>query len=920
MQQEAEKESTLTDNPKPEIIVTESSDNIDKPTEKEADNGGGGNSQGINTSGGETNGSSKHATGDHNPADDKFHQAKDSHNHNNNTTNSHNTTTNNIYQTGDGKDKDPIDNYIHDFVRGKKMRSSGYKKDVNEDIKVLNEERVIILDCYDNNLLFDALHEIADHQRQNKGPSKVFQFNRGERTRTDILFRDIFDYVVQKNERLNLTILINGEVGAANLVNEVLHPDFKVAIGEYQKSLSDIHSCIIIGISRSEHIRLLNENISEDGISRRQLNFLKYKLQEIYSEDLAVQYEKIVGLRGKNGFSEEEVAFYGEIIRVLNEPEDSREDIFNSRKNFKNIDDRITTEVKDLLAGDNKLYKYVSYVAANFKNLSLDEFDFVVTALLSGEMDTPKEINQQSSLLLQPQKFSEEKRTPPESLLKKWKSNADTILYTFHLTEFDTTDLNKKVIGFEQAAFHEIFRKEFTARWRLFNRQQFHRLFFDNNFLFDEHVPAAVFENFIQIAIEAASNDPDMYCKRLLVHTTLSIVNQNAKMDIQMDPENDDYEKIIATNQKYFRKALDELEISKAFERLRWWLKKMLEHPALFNKIHEFFAILTELEYDEVVLFFVRELYTITGFNTLRWIKSLLDSRKMHVVGEAYSLLISDITPRDIAGTIEQVKSWLPSGIRPEDYQISNRLALQYPIHTSVREIISLPLQYYGNDYDRYPVFSQGGRDLPKCKEQLEFFIKQLCSDEAGAMFSVNYLGRDETGEQLNVSDAQKEIMDDLDNIAFSSFYLIMLSRSFHWIVLHIAYQHGKLFAGSNTNTFDVYANLIADIMESWFHILKGFDGKGTPEANELINYMFRVITGLYKSKPVLTKAIVRRWQEKPGVYSEYYQLLIRYRKISQQNQWEKETEVLEELIESIVKRRANMSYLFDSFYKAIKS
>ncbi|HYE53473.1 MAG TPA: hypothetical protein VD996_01470, partial [Chitinophagaceae bacterium] len=487
---------------------------------------------------------------------------------------------------------------------------------------------------------------------------KRLNFAQSEKEQSDIVFQTIIDEVINVFDNIFLLVVINEYKYAENFFAHLLTFDFKSGLGNFQKILAEKKAWIVVVVDRPEFIKRLNSSDKNRFNSRIHVPFLRLRLLTAYGAERAYELAAIIERQrtlGKWASNEED--FCEQISRVLSANPEEFAKLVDEKENGMAKDHTYDvaankeTALKLVHDGDI-LHRYVGYVAANFRDLTLSEFHYVMYTLISD----PNKVE----VIPNPLKPAE---NTEKALLDRWKNTADVIMAKYHLKESPSGNDNKtRIIDFEIPGFHSIFKEEFGAAWNWFSHQQFNYLFFTKGVLFNPDTPPRVLDNVIRISAEIANVDPDLYCKRLLLYSTLLIINQEAKIDVQIDPNEDLLASFLYVLDQIKEKKFElELRKMESFRKVSLLIEKMHTHENLRHIIGQFLDLLMHNLLHDAVLFFVRYMRKFPEFDALYWIRQLLERGRASVKKESYQLLIrimSETTSQQIFRSLEKVMEW----------------------------------------------------------------------------------------------------------------------------------------------------------------------------------------------------------------------------------------------------------------------
>lgn len=598
-----------------------------------------------------------------------------------------------------------IENYIREFRQDKSIPEYADRAQLNRYSDVLQEKRILLVDSYDYDVMFQVVTHMACGERFRSVKLKRLNFDRGDVTRKDILFQTVIEDYILKKKNLLLIIFINDKLVSQNFFEHMLSNDFRTALSDYQQKLTDKNCCIVVAVGDPVNLALLSQHEYKWKNRRMSVPYLESKLRSIFGDKEGVALcKKIEDQRRKEKWANDEGEFYKVMIRCLSEGAErfkkliEEENTTGSASGYENIVAKDAENAKTLADSDDILVRYISFIAAHFENLTLSEFQFVALALLDDTLKTEVIVNP-----LKPDERIE------KALVERWHKTADTVMRTIHLRESFSALHGSRVLDFQIQGFKEVFKEHFSMNWSWFCYQQFSFLFFTRKLLFRPETPYKVFENLIRISAEMANNDPDTYCQRLLIYTTFTVINQEAKIDIKIDPYEDDLETLFENYlaELETRKFEWELQKLEAFRKIGFLIAEMYKYENLRDRINAFFNQLIDHSLHGAVVFFTQYLRKVQGFDTLFWIRQLLERAPMKIKNETYLFLtryLCEDTPAQTLESLKKIKGWHTGEQKAADYLQSAALCIfvDYLLNTIQR----VSYEDYGQSPVRLHLFS----------------------------------------------------------------------------------------------------------------------------------------------------------------------------------------------------------------------
>lgn len=340
----------------------------------------------------------------------------------------------------------------------------------------------------------------------------------------------------------------------------------------------------------------------------------------------------------------------------------------------------------------------VLYAAVFFPDLTLTEFNRVVTLMLSHEeadnthqsKDQPWPAEGESA-----EKTLTQVDKPPSKL---WRDNADSYRRRFQLG-LTPSKLSRKVIGFSQPGV----REKLAERWPdelpfdLDNRLKTVR---DLGLLLDPS--GAVAKNARTLIAEEAAADPDSFDPSWLVNV-LRHLNSRVHGGGLM-PFAPDFKREV----ELLGRAGAGRPNAQLYTALADLLRQMLGYAQL-KKVAG--GILEQLMRDgahRAVLALVKRLQYALNFDEFYWLKQLLERAERDPKLRTYLYLNGYLknAENDIYEILSKLKSWLPPADRdPDTYPQHSRAVLEIFSQYCIESVFEFKEEYYGLWPSRYPLF-----------------------------------------------------------------------------------------------------------------------------------------------------------------------------------------------------------------------
>lgn len=517
------------------------------------------------------------------------------------------------------------------------------------------------------------------------------------------------------------------------------------------------------------------------------------------------------------------------------------------------------------------IHKVLLYTATFFNGISFRNFDAIVRILLEGgnnnvpvAMKAYKDFDEGARKVL---------KVIDDDKVRIWNTYKDQLLEECCLTGKEEAGMY--IVDFRHPELLERSRQHFKGSQHFFWQEQFFiiersGLVFSRN----DHVA----ERVIDIILEAIMDDPDYYDDKWFWRLAMDIRDfENEKIAIEGNtPEEQMYglwELIRRRDDAYF-----------FYNRFGQILAQMLT-KGMGQRVKTFLDHLIR-EHD-VLLKLTQRLSHLEAFDKFYWIKQLIDRGTIEIKNRTYRWLLNKVSYYDRARTWQAIISWLPQDRKIVNYSPSNHYACLFVIHFYVNEAIVLPTSSHGEWPNAYPLFAGYDEDPEKCREHMKFVLQQAFHEGTQSQFDpANLATLYWISEELFCliyirEDLVKEIMD-IDNAGINN----------------------ALFPGYTAS----YQSLLADLVETWFHILNGYKEEEHKGSTELCPFMMTTVMEESRERPQGLDKMMRHWEKKHVVYRKHLDRIKKYQEDNGDDLDEDDIELMRLLTDSIHKRTESLN------------
>jgi len=555
----------------------------------------------------------------------------------------------------------------------------------------LEKERIILIDCLEENIALAASYAIADRTELKDYEKRLLTFSGENRHRTD-LHVDIFtNEKIKTANRKKLLVFVSLNLDSQGFFDSMFIKD-RLDVDRIKQTFRESH-IMLVCIVNSDFIReILRTNQTKFCFYYWNIWFLSPLLRTYFSDESRIEYfEKRLSEQRNYGLWPQDNADFYKLVHsyLRNDVEKFKEEI-EKRTKYREGDDPDkflqslkTVELSELFKDKNPIKKVVLYVATFFSDLSPHDFEQIVFLLLRGMKTTVyKESRKETT-----NEGTKTVETPVEkNLIEIWGESSHQFLKDCYLRTV-SSERDSLIIDFSEPYLRDELKRTFKDDF-FYVKQQFEYIR-NAGLLFNFDVSDKVIGNLITLSAEMAVSDPNYYGGDRLVNIVVGLEEQ------------------LFTNKK-----------REIIIRLSDFIREMLNYPQLKETIRDFLETLMRTQHHDLVLVIIlgvtKRLQFTSQFDALYWIKRLLDQGKKEVREQAYQVLFeyAKQTGFRIYELLETLKVWLPEPDRNvEKYSSSNQYALQFLVGYCGYMLARLDINEYGLWPSKYPLFATLQKD-----------------------------------------------------------------------------------------------------------------------------------------------------------------------------------------------------------------
>ncbi len=354
------------------------------------------------------------------------------------------------------------------------------------------------------------------------------------------------------------------------------------------------------------------------------------------------------------------------------------------------------------------------YVATFFEGLSPYEFNQVVSILLR---DKKTKIPIEKEVLTNEGEIKKLKDEEEKGTLDIWNENLgrpDQYLKKCHLKSSESK--SSRIIDFTPPELREAMKDYLKEQQPLYLDH-----LFEKTQLFMFHPSIQVAKGGLTILTDAILTHPTVYDEQWI----FQLVNNLAERE---DWEIDVNHNLLQKIRQYFSQLEAESRQKIIFERVAGLLYFMLSNSSLETTVKRFLdEFMTQKRYD-VVAAIVNQLDHVDEFDSLYWIKRLLDnSGDPNAISKAYGVLYRKLKSSGfrVYEILKNLYSWLPDADSPTSrYSPSAKASLSILVDYCSGTLSSFPEDDYGLYPSKYVLFKSFRKG--EVEEKLDIIISWL--------------------------------------------------------------------------------------------------------------------------------------------------------------------------------------------------
>lgn len=351
------------------------------------------------------------------------------------------------------------------------------------------------------------------------------------------------------------------------------------------------------------------------------------------------------------------------------------------------------SSVEELFKNGQPIENVVLYVGTFFPDISVGDFERVVSYLLEGrKMSVPVE----STITTETGEVKKIEQLEEKSLLELWQESLeqpDKYLASCHLSSLLLED-GSQVMGFYVPELEKKLKKYFKEDQALYLGKQFERA----RFLLFDSSPKVV-ENAISLSLDMAISSPSSSWEDWLVEIIKDFAKLDGNISSQKLPKPMEFLAKYSQNQ---RRAF-------IFSVVSSLSSEMLSNLQLEEVVKSFLEkLISAKRYDGVMEIVKRWQYALKS-DILYWTRQLLDRGDESIRWKAYKFLYNQLNQSHsrIYQLLNSINEWLPKPeLTPDKYSPSNKLALLLSFDYCLNTTKEIELEYYGCWPSQHPLFS----------------------------------------------------------------------------------------------------------------------------------------------------------------------------------------------------------------------
>jgi hypothetical protein len=519
--------------------------------------------------------------------------------------------------------------------------------------EALMRQRVLVLDCFDLEILFNAGYSIV---RCFKGERRLLTFQEEEGQEASI-----DGFLTWKEQWEPPTLVL---VEAIGLNGQRFIDSLAGTQGWLLKAQNRLDQCgaYLLILTTPSHLAL----IGDGSLSCYHVPYIEPRLHEWFPEQAAdfseeIKQQRVLGLWGRG-----EKEFWERFSSFLKHENLEQEIEKRKRARLDPHPHRVRPETKPILILGAELDNTVIFVAAFFPNLPVEDYQDVLLRLLGDRLVPMKQpppplgeegavnLDRGVSRTLADEWHENYREVCQRCRIQFWRDTAVTstaFSYSVRgvVVDFDTPDVREQVCD-------EFLTTHYPTLTRLYGRVLEERLLF--------HSSSSVVEGTLQFLETMASVNPHRYGSKMLL---------GLKADAQeaSPPE-----------QRVHDGVPNRIDAKLLLNRLYLLVRILLTRPTLREIVHQFFTDLINQARHEDLLELVRRLRFAAGFDQVYWWKQLLDRGEYGAKERTSEAMFAVLQSggNQLQETLLAIRKWLPESgqeAKSESSRRGNRLLME---------------------------------------------------------------------------------------------------------------------------------------------------------------------------------------------------------------------------------------------------
>lgn len=678
-------------------------------------------------------------------------------------------------------------------------------QEVTINLRKLLNERVLLISCFDDAILFAAAYALIERPELLHYEKRMLVFEGINQDRTDINLDTLIRNSIENRQKQIIIINVTSKIFLDSLFASQLYAgDIKARLEKSDTLLL----CLVESKLFKDSLKKRPEGLK---FSYWEIAFLTHLLLQKYSLEQAKSLEAwILELRGFGLWGEynSDKDFYDYVSSYLREDD---KQFFDRVKNW-------YTESKELDRNTflNKVKAIKPSQIFDHKSKVISTVLYVATFF--PELTLPQ-FNKLVLTLLQGLKTRRERKQVEETsegkkrivktieekeLIDLWKEKADAIFNKCYLR---ARGGNNSIIEFNLPYLRNELISYFKQNYPNFLYQQFEKINASGLF-FQPQASPGIIKGIIDLTVSMVLSDSESYGCDWLLRTVSNIKNQiKVDLSIQTGGPIEELANLLA--------RIEEDRLRRQFySRLSDLIREMLNHSELDSIVRAFFEKLIESHHHdaalEIVLEVSKRLKDAPQFDTSYWMKRLIDQGQENIKLKTYFALLENAKQAGfrIFETLMPIMNWLPETDREIGrYSPSNFYALQLLLDYCTQSVLNYKPENFGLWPPVYPLFGSLITDENMASERVSLFSQWLFHPGMKHLLRQNF--------------------DDED------------------VLLHA---------------------ILADLIEAWMLILKGYDDSSPHKEAEFIsNLLIKQIVANTDRKR--QRLLLQRWRFKRNDY-----------------------------------------------------